>query len=84
MPVNRSHELKTVNDKEIRMGHNLQDFASSILWEFAIYTETVVMFVKEMHCIHALKNSSLIYLYLLIGSRSMSKGTFVKEKGDGS
>ena len=47
MPVNRSHELKIVIDKEIWMGHNLQDFASSILWEFAIYTETVVTFVKE-------------------------------------
>ena len=63
MPVNRSHELKIVNDKEIWMGHNLQDFASSILWEFAIYTETVVTFVKEIYCIHALENGSLIDFY---------------------
>ena len=72
LPVKRSHELKIVNDKEIWLGHNLLAFAC-ILWELAIYTETVEMFVKEMHCIHALKNSSLIDLYLLIRSKSMSK-----------
>ena len=36
------------------------------------------------NALYTLKNSSLIELYLLMGSRSMSKGTFVKEKGDGS